>query len=131
MLSILSDHDIEFYARLLWMQFTEAQWHRLGLASFAMFVDVGIRDDLPDREVWSYCQEHELLLLTANRNMDGDDSLEAAIRDLGQSDSLPVLTIVRPKWLMNPRYREDCAYRVAEVVLDIENLRGTGRQFIP
>ncbi len=72
-----------------------------------------------------------MLLMTANRNMDDASSLEAAIRELNQADSLPVLTIARPKWLMNEGYREDCAYRVAEIVVGLETLLGSGRQFIP
>src|SRR2546430_697758 len=67
----------------------------------------------------------------ANRNMDDANSLETAIRELNQPDSLPVLTIARPKWLMNEAYREDCAYCVAGIVVDLPKLLGSGRQFIP
>jgi hypothetical protein len=131
MISILSDHDIEFYARLLWSQFSEGDWHSFGLGDFATFRDVGIAKNCSDRNIWLFCQRHNMLFLTANRNMDDASSLETAIRELNQADSLPVLTIARPKLLMNESYREDCAYRLADIMVDLAMLRGSGRQFIP
>ena len=32
--------------------------------------------DASDRLVWRYAQENQMMILTANRNMKGDDSLE-------------------------------------------------------
>jgi len=29
-----------------------------------------------DRLVWRYAQDHQMMILTANRNMKGEDSLE-------------------------------------------------------
>jgi hypothetical protein len=131
MISILSDHDIEFYARLLWSQFSDSEWQAFGLYGFATFRDLEIAEDLTDRQIWLFCQQHNLLLLTANRNMDDTNSLETAIRELNQPGSLPVLTIARPKRPMNEAYRETCAYRVADIAVDLSKLRGSGRQFIP
>jgi hypothetical protein len=131
MIGLLSDHDIEFYARLLWSHFSGPEWESIGVSGFATFHDLGIDIESSDRDVWQYCQRHNLLLITANRNMDESDSLEAVVRELGQPDSLPVLTIARPKWLMNESYREQCAYRVAGIVIDLARYCGTGRQFIP
>jgi hypothetical protein len=131
MITLLSDHDIEFYARLLWLEFSEPNWHAFGASAFATFRDLGIAETATDREVWLFCQRHGMLLITANRNMDETDSLEAVIRELNQPDSLPVLTVARPKLLMNKPYREQCAYRTADILIDLEKLKGSGRQIIP
>jgi hypothetical protein len=56
------------------------------------------------------------------RNQDGDDSLETAIRTRSTPESLPVFTIAD-------------AGRVVEsmlkAILDIDNLRGTDRVWLP
>jgi hypothetical protein len=123
MIGLLSDHDIEFYAGLLWSHFTVPEWQGFGVSCLATFRDLEIEIESSDREVWSYCQEHGFLLVTANRNMDESDSLEATIRELGHAAALPILTISRPKRLMNAPYREDCAYRIADIVIDLARYR--------
>jgi hypothetical protein len=40
-----------------------------------------------------FAQAQKMILLTANRNMEGDDSLEQTIRNENTLISLPVLTI--------------------------------------
>jgi hypothetical protein len=131
MIGLLSDHDVEFYVRLLWSQFDAGQWQIFGIDRFATFQDLQIDVRSSDREIWHYCQQHDLVLVTANRNMDDENSLEAVLRQLVQPDSLPVLTIVRPQRLANLSYREDCAYRIADIAIDLPRYRGTGRQFVP
>jgi predicted nuclease of predicted toxin-antitoxin system len=34
-----------------------------------------------DRLVWRYAQENQMMILTANRNMKGEDSLEQVMRE--------------------------------------------------
>jgi hypothetical protein len=131
MIRFLSDHDIELYVRLLWTHFSADEWRGLGVADCHMFADLHIDLASSDRNVWLRCQHEQLLLITGNRNMEGEDSLEAVIRDLNQVDSLPVITIARPKMMVEFKYREDCAYRIADIVADLSNLRGTGRQVVP
>jgi len=43
------------------------------------FADVGLRFNASDREVWMVCQSEKIVLITANRNDEGPDSLEATI----------------------------------------------------
>ena len=45
--------------------------------------------------MWRFAQTHVMMLLTHNRNMNDDDSLEQTIRDENTPRSLPVVTIGR------------------------------------
>lgn len=72
-----------------------------------------------------------MILLTANRSMKGRDSLEQTIREENLPTSLPVITIRNIDRLSESQYREDCAVRLVEIVLDIDNYKGVGRLFIP
>jgi hypothetical protein len=131
MIRFLSDHDIELYVRLLWAHFSDEDWHDLGVEACHTFDEVGIYTSSSDRDVWLYCQSNNLLLITGNRNMQGNDSLEATIRELTKADSLPVVTIAQPEMLLDSTYREDCAYRIADIVAELPNLLGSQRQIIP
>ena len=67
-----------------------------------------------------------------NRNQDGPDSLETTIRELSGPDNLPVLTISDVDTLRTNRaYAERVVERLYEYVIDIEDLRGTGRLYLP
>jgi hypothetical protein len=72
------------------------------------------------------------VLITANRNSDGSDSLDAMIRAESTAESLPVMTVSDPLELRNNR---DYAERVIEQLLDyllaIDRVRGTGRLYLP
>jgi hypothetical protein len=57
--------------------------------------------------------------------------LERTIQEENTPTSLPVLTIGSTKRLGERRYREQCADRLVEIVVDIELYRGVGRLFIP
>ena len=50
--------------------------------------------DASDRLVWRYAQENQMMILTANRNMKGENSLEQVMREENTADSFPVLTII-------------------------------------
>jgi hypothetical protein len=71
-------------------------------------------------------------LITGNRNNDGPDSLEAVIRNENQADSLPVITISRPRRLLQDgRYAEEVAERILDYLIRIDDVRGTGRIYVP
>jgi hypothetical protein len=96
------------------------------------FARLGIPPDTPDTQLWELCQQHEIVLVTGNRNAEGDDSLETTINRLGTPGSLPVITIADPHRLMRDRdYAERAAAQLLEYLLDLENLRGTGRLYVP
>jgi hypothetical protein len=82
--------------------------------------------------LWQLCQQHEIILLTANRNDEGPHSLEATIRTLTVPSSLPVLTIADPELILTSRdYAERVAIQVLQYLLDLDHFRGVGRLFVP
>lgn len=99
----------------------------IGLTTFA---DVGLAFDSNDRTVWRFAQEHGMVLLTDNRNMSGADSLEQTIREESRQDSLPVLTIGSVERIVEKEYRERCAFRLIEIILDLESYLGAARLYI-
>jgi hypothetical protein len=95
------------------------------------FADVGLPYDSTDREVWRFAQASQMLLLTNNRNMEGVDALEQTIRDEGPMTALPVITLGRAERMSEGTYREQCATRLLEIIVDLDDYRGVGRIFIP
>ena len=130
---ILSDHNCEGHAEVLFEVLKYRGWLDMIPMKLLWFRDVGLSDRAGDETVWRFCQEHDYLLLTGNRTTtDKDDSLEIIIRRLITPESLPVVTIGNLKRLLAvPEYRERCAVRLAEIVLDLETVRGVTRLFIP
>lgn len=84
-----------------------------------------------DRTVWCYAQKHQMSILTANRNMKGEDSLEQVMREENTESSFPFLTIGSLDRLSEASYRERCVERLIEIAVDINQYKGTGRLFIP
>ncbi len=72
-----------------------------------------------------------MLLLTDNRSMKEQDSLEQTIREENTPTSLPVLTIGSVDRLDERVYRERCVERLLEIGLNLDDYLGTGRIFIP
>ncbi|MBI4630426.1 MAG: ACP S-malonyltransferase [Chloroflexi bacterium] len=130
-MKVLSDHNLEGQAILLWSTMESEGWLKLLPVPLLTFADVGLPFESSDRVVWRYAQEHNLILLTANRNEDGEDSLGRTIQDENTATSLPVVTIGTADRLEESYYRERCAEKLMEIVLYIERYRGVGRVFIP
>jgi len=131
MLTILVDHNIEGQAMLLWGTLTATGWLELLPLRLVTLAQVGLPYDSSDREMWRFAQSNGMILLTANRRMDGEDSLEQIIREENTTTSLPVLTIGNAERMVERTYRERCAIRLLEVGLDLDNYLGAGRIFIP
>ena len=98
---------------------------------FVTLKGAGLAADTSDRIIWQFAQSNQMLLLTANRNAKGQDSLEQTIREEGTSTSMPVLTVGSLDRLVEREYREQCSARIADIVLYIENYLGVSRIFIP
>jgi hypothetical protein len=128
---ILADHNIEGQAAILWGMLSAEGWSELLHLRLVMFAQVGLPDDSSDRQVWRFAQENKMLLLTANRRMREEDSLEQTIREENTPTSLPVLTIANVNKLEERVYRDRCITRILEIVIDLKNFLGTGRIFIP
>ncbi len=106
-------------------------WDPLGLQVFD-FGALGLSDRSPDSLIWRTCQREQLVLITANRNEEGPDSLEATIRDENQPDSLPVVTIANANRVLHDRnYAEMVAERLLDYLIRIDEVRGTGRIYVP
>lgn len=131
MITILVDHNIEGQATLLLRALESQGWVDLGLLQVATFRDLSLPIDSSDREIWRFVQEHGMLLLTGNRNMTDEDSLQQTLRDENRPDSIPVITIANVNRVRERNYREECANRLAEICSDVEIYLGTGRLFIP
>ena len=130
-MKVLLDHHLKKQGILLWATMGSEGWLKLLDIPMLTFEDVGLPIDSRDRDVWRFAQEKQLILLTGNRNKDGSDSLEPTIRNENTPYSLPVVTIGITDRLEERAYREQCAERLVEIVLNIENYLGVGRIYIP
>jgi hypothetical protein len=130
-MKVLLDHHMKKQGILLWATMGSEGWLRLLDIPMLTFDDVGLASDSSDREVWRFAQENKLILLTGNRNREGEESLEQTIRDENTPTSLPVVTVGAVSRMEERLYREQCAERLVEIVLNIENYLGIGRIYIP
>jgi hypothetical protein len=132
---ILADVNIEghvrFLNRLMQTPSRAEIWTHLNLA-VRFFPELGMDRTTPDRAVWQRCQQDGLVLITANRNEEGEESLEATVRALNTAASLPVFTLGDPDRVVADReYADRVADRILEYLFDIDMYRGTGRLFVP
>lgn len=131
MTDILVDHDVEGQAALLLGTLIAEGWLELVAIEFVTFAELDLPVTSSDRAVWRLVQSRQMLLLTNNRNMDDEDSLELTIREESTGASVPVLTIGTIDRMTEPDYRRRCAARLVEIVLYLEDYLGAGRIFIP
>lgn len=131
MKTILVDHNMEGHAILLWGTLAAEGWLETIPLRLVTFAEMGLPPNSSDREVWRFAQAQHMILLTDNRSMKGQDSLEQTIREENTSTAIPVITIGRLDRLDEREYREQCAVRLAEIALDLDEYLGTGRLFIP
>ena len=107
-------------------------WLELLPTRFVFFKEINLSINSSDRVVWRTAQSNQMILLTANRSMKEEDSLEQVLREENTSDSLPVVTIGDPDRLLVDRvYRNRCVDRILTILVDIENFMGAGRLFVP
>ena len=100
--------------------------------SVERFSDLGLPANVSDDVLWRTCQQRELLLVTANRNQDGPDSLGVTIALEGTADSLPVLTLGDAgRLLTDGDYCRAAAARLIEIIEDLDIVRGSGRLWLP
>ncbi|MEL6383406.1 MAG: ACP S-malonyltransferase [Cyanobacteria bacterium J06626_18] len=128
---VLVDYNLTGYIVLLRGTLVADGWLDLLSIRFVTLQEVGLATDSNDRIIWQFAQANQMLLLTANRNAKGKDSLEQTIREEGNSASLPVITIGNLDRMVERDYRERCGVRLADIMLFIENYRGVSRLFIP
>jgi hypothetical protein len=80
--------------------------------------------------LWRRCQQQGILLLTGNRNAEKPEALEAVIALENTPTSLPVLTLSTPAQVFQSRaYADRVVTRLLEILLALEQYRGTGRLY--
>jgi Domain of unknown function (DUF5615) len=131
-MNFLIDHNLRGHAVVLLGNLTASGWLDSLSIRFVLFEEAGLSIDSDDRVVWQFAQANQMILLTANRSMKGKNSLEQVMREENTDKSLPVVTIGSiDRLLAETNYREQCVNRLVEIVVDIEDLRGARRIFIP
>jgi hypothetical protein len=116
--------------RLMQAESRREVWDYLQLQVFR-FGDFDLRPEASDRDVWIFCQEEQLSLVTANRNAREDDSLEVAIRELNDATCLPVFTISDPIRLKrNAAYANRIADTFLEDLFDMDRHLGRDRIYL-
>lgn len=135
MRAILSDANTEGHVRRL-VQLLAAEprrelWEYLKLPLLT-FADLGLEIDSSDVLIWETCQAEQAVLITANRNADGPDSLDVALRERNAPDNLPIFTLADANRLLRDRYyAERVADQLLEYLYDIHRLLGAGRMYLP
>ena len=131
-MNFLVDHNLRGHAVLLSGSLLSSGWLDWVFIRFITFDEMSLPIDSDDRVVWQLAQSNQIILLTANRSMKGENSLEQVMREEITSTSLPVITIGDADRLLNDSaYRQRCAIRLVEIVLDINTYMGVSRLFIP
>ncbi len=106
-------------------------WQELELVLYR-FEDLGLTASSTDADIWNVCQREQLILITDNRNLDSDDSMEATIRRHGTAQSLPIFTIAdKDKLRMDSAYAERVIEKLYDYLLGIDDVRGAGRLYLP
>ncbi|MBW4524335.1 MAG: ACP S-malonyltransferase [Phormidium tanganyikae FI6-MK23] len=128
---VLVDYNLNRQAMLLSGSLVAGGWADLISLRLVTFKAVGLSADSTDCVVWQFAQANRMLLLTANRNAKGEDSLEQVMREENLSSSFPIITIADPDRVNEYDYREQCVERLIEIAIDLQDYLGSGRLFIP
>lgn len=121
MRGLLADENVEGHlAQLVALVRAAGLLETLPGVAFASFADVGLTAGTPDRDVWAFCQRERWVLLTANRNNDGPDSLNAAMAAGWTPDDLPVLTFANAgRFRAGGDYADFVARETADVLFGL------------
>jgi predicted nuclease of predicted toxin-antitoxin system len=80
-MNFLIDYNLTGDAVLFWGTLSAEGWLDLLPIRFFTFKEVNLPMDCSDRFVWKFAQTNQMILITANRNMKGSDSLEQTMRE--------------------------------------------------
>jgi hypothetical protein len=106
-------------------------WNSLGIRQMTL-LECGLANSSPDSEIWPYCQREQLILVTANRNSAGPNSLGATLATQNTPTSLPVFTLANVDRIgVSPSYAMRVAVAMLEGLIDVGKLLGTGRVYVP
>ncbi len=134
-IALIADANIEGQVELLATRMQAEPWREVYeflQIRCIRFADAGLDRADSVAVVWQRCQDLGLVLVTDNRNNDGPDSLENTIRKQNMPTSLPVFTIGDARALANStEYANRVIERLLEYLLELDNVRGTGRLYLP
>jgi hypothetical protein len=134
-ITLLVDANLDGHGELVAMRLGTEAWREFRdylEIRFLYFEQVGLARNEKDDVVWRLCQRNGYYLLTANRNLESDDSLEATIRREGTNESLPVFTFSDAEGIyQSPTYLDDVIQSLLDYLLNEANYRGTGRLYLP
>ncbi len=135
MVTLLVDANLDGHAELLEMRLSTDFWRELRDhldIRFIHFEQAGLDRTAKDDVVWRLCQQQGYYLLTANRNLESEDALEATIRREGTAQSLPVFTFAdADRVYQSSVYLDKVVEKLLDYLLDEANYRGSGRLFLP
>ena len=135
MIALLVDANLDGHAALLDARLRTDAWRELRDhldIRFIHFEQAGLDRTTKDDAVWRFCQQNHYYLLTANRNLESEDSVEATIRHEGKAESLPVFTFAdADRVYQSAAYLDEIVETLLEYLLDDANYRGTGRLYLP
>jgi hypothetical protein len=135
MQGIMADNDIAGQMNLLIHLLLSEAWCDLWLGlnlPIRTFKDLDLALDASDGVLWHACQAAQIVLITGNRNKEGPDSLEATIQKFNTPSTLPVLTLADPKRINHSGvYAGRVVETLLQYLMEMENLRGTGRLYLP
>ena len=78
-ITILLDHDLEGFSVFLQPGLKETGWDQVFTIEFKRLRDFGLPENCSDHEIWRFAQRQSILLVTGNRNYEGETSLQATI----------------------------------------------------
>ena len=128
---ILVDYNLNRQAILLSGSLVNGGWLDLVDLRLVTFREIGLPANSNDRVVWQFAQTNRMLLLMANRNAQGEDSLERVMRQENTPTSFPIITIANSDRVNEYDYRESYVEKLVEIVIYLEYYMGAGRLFLP
>jgi len=132
--ALVADADVRRHVDVL-LSACRVTWDELWRAldvRVLTFEDLDLPHSASDAEVWDACQRAGVILVTGNRNAAGPDSLELTIRSRGTTASLPVFTLAdRERVVRDRAYAQRAAIRLMELLMDVDQIRGSGRLYLP
>ena len=93
-------------------------WLELADLQLFTFATLDLNPSMDDQTLWRLAQQRDYILLTANRRMLGEKSLEETIRKENFPTALPVLTVSnKDKLRFNHLYQQRCIERIFDIAL--------------
>jgi hypothetical protein len=133
--AIMGDNDIRGQMTRVVQLLESKAWREIWLSlnlSVRTFADLSLSTNASDAAVWHACPREQVVLITGNRNNEGDDSLQATIQAHSTPTSLPVMTLAdADEVLRSWQYAHRNVESLLQYLLDIDKVRGAGRLWLP